>query len=246
MSGHSKWANIKNKKAKTDAAKGKIFTKLGREIAVAAKGGSDPSTNSKLADVIAKAKAANMPNDNIKRSIQKASGELNNVNYETLVYEGYGIGGSAVIVNTLTENKNRTVGEVRHIFDKFGGSMGTSGSVSFMFEKMGVLVIERSVSLSEDEVMELALEAGADDVITEDDVYEIRTSPAAFSEVRKYFEDRGYVFIEASVSMVPNDKISLNEDQLVTFNKMLDAFDDNDDVQDIYHNVDLPDEEEDD
>ena len=246
MSGHSKWANIKHKKAKTDAAKGKIFTKLGREIAVAAKGGSDPSTNSKLADVIAKAKAANMPNDNIKRSIQKASGELNNVNYETLVYEGYGIGGSAVIVNTLTENKNRTVGEVRHIFDKFGGSMGTSGSVSFMFEKMGVLVIERSVSLSEDEVMELALEAGADDVITEDDVYEIRTSPAAFSEVRKYFEDRGYVFIEASVSMVPNDKISLNEDQLVTFNKMLDAFDDNDDVQDIYHNVDLPDEEEDD
>ena len=246
MSGHSKWANIKNKKAKTDAAKGKIFTKLGREIAVAAKGGADPSTNSKLADVIAKAKAANMPNDNIKRSIQKATGELNNVNYETLVYEGYGIGGSAVIVNTLTENKNRTVGEVRHIFDKYGGSMGTSGSVAFMFEKMGVLVIERTVSLSEDEVMELALDAGADDVVTEEDVYEIRTAPAVFSDVRKYFEDRGYEFIEASVSMVPNDKITLGEDQLVTFNKMLDAFEDNDDVQDIYHNVELPDEEDDD
>ena len=246
MSGHSKWANIKNKKAKTDAAKGKIFTKLGREIAVAAKGGADPSTNSKLADVIAKAKAANMPNDNIKRSIQKASGELNNVNYETLVYEGYGIGGSAVIVNTLTENKNRTVGEVRHIFDKYGGSMGTSGSVAFMFEKKGVLVIERTVSLSEDEVMELALDAGADDVVTEDDVFEITTSPAAFSEVRKYFEDRGHSFIEASISMVPNDKITLSEDQLVTFNKMLDAFDDNDDVQDIYHNVDLPEEDDED
>jgi len=244
MSGHSKWANIKNKKAKTDAAKGKIFTKLGREIAVAAKGGADPSTNSKLADVIAKAKAANMPNDNIKRSILKATGELNNVNYETLVYEGYGIGGSAVIVSTLTENKNRTVGEVRHIFDKYGGSMGTTGSVSFMFEKCGVLVIERTVNLGEDEVMELALEAGADDVITEEDVYEIRTSPAAFSEVRKYFEERGYEFIEASVSMVPNDKVTLNEAQLVSFNKMLDAFDDNDDVQDIYHNVDLPDEDE--
>ena len=246
MSGHSKWANIKNKKAKTDAAKGKIFTKLGREIAVAAKQGGDPNTNSKLADVIAKAKAANMPNDNIKRSILKATGELGNVNYENLVYEGYGIGGSAVIVSSLTENKNRTVGEVRHIFDKYGGSLGTTGSVSFMFENRGVLVIERTVELDEDTVMELALDSGADDVITEEDVYEIRTAPAAFSGVRKYFEDRGYVFIEASVQMVPNDKITLNPDQLVTFNKMLDAFDDNDDVQDVYHNVELPEEEDED
>ncbi|MBQ7407996.1 MAG: YebC/PmpR family DNA-binding transcriptional regulator [Clostridia bacterium] len=246
MSGHSKWANIKNKKAKTDAAKGKIFTKIGREIAVAAKAGADPSTNSKLADVIAKAKAANMPNDNIKRSILKATGELGNVNYENLVYEGYGIGGSAVIVSSLTENKNRTVGEVRHIFDKYGGSLGTTGSVSFMFQNLGILVIERTVELDEDTVMELALDAGADDVITEDDVYEIRTTPAAFSAVRNYFEDRGYTFIEASVQMVPNDKITLNEDQLVTFNKMLDAFEDNDDVQDIYHNVELPEEEDED
>lgn len=246
MSGHSKWANIKNKKAKTDAAKGKIFTKIGREIAVAAKAGADPNTNSKLADVIAKAKAANMPNDNIKRSILKATGELGNVNYENLVYEGYGIGGSAVIVSTLTENKNRTVGEVRHIFDKFGGSLGTSGSVSFMFENCGLLVIERTVDLDEDTVMELALDSGADDVVTEDDVYEIKTSPAAFSGVRKYFEDRGYTFIEASIQMLPNDKIALSEEQLVKFNKMLDAFEDNDDVQDVYHNVDLPEEEDED
>lgn len=245
MSGHSKWANIKNKKAKTDAAKGKIFTKIGREIAVAAKAGTDPSTNSKLADVIAKAKAANMPNDNIKRSIMKAAGELSNVNYETLVYEGYGIGGSAVILNTLTENKNRTVGDVRHIFDKYGGSMGTTGSVSFMFNNLGILVIERTVELDEDAVMELALDAGADDVIIEDDVYEIRTAPSAFSAVRTYFEERGYSFIEASIQMVPNDKITLNADQLVSFNKMLDAFEDNDDIQDIYHNVELPEEEDD-
>lgn len=246
MSGHSKWANIKNKKAKTDAAKGKIFTKIGREIAVAAKAGADPSTNSKLADVIAKAKAANMPNDNIKRSILKATGEMGNVNYENLIYEGYGVGGSAVIVSTLTENKNRTVGEVRHIFDKYGGSMGNTGSVSFMFENRGVLVIERTVELGEDEVMELALDAGADDVITLDDVYEIRTAPAAFSAVRKYFEEKGHNFIEAAIEMVPNDKITLSDDQVVTFQKMLDAFEDNDDVQDIYHNVDLPEEEEDD
>lgn len=246
MSGHSKWANIKNKKAKTDAAKGKIFTKIGREIAVAAKAGADPSTNSKLADVIAKAKAANMPNDNIKRSILKATGELGNVNYENLTYEGYGVGGSAVIVSTLTENKNRTVGEVRHIFDKYGGSLGTANSVSFMFENRGVIVIERTPAMSEDEMMEVALDAGADDVVALDDVFEIRTAPSAFSATRKYLEDRGFEFIEASVEMVPNDKITLSADQLVTFYKMLDAFEDNDDVQDIYHNVDLPEEEEED
>ena len=186
-----------------------------------------------------------MPNDNIKRSIMKAAGELSNVNYETLVYEGYGIGGSAVILNTLTENKNRTVGEVRHIFDKYGGSMGTTGSVSFMFNNLGILVIERTVELDEDAVMELALDAGADDVVIEDDVYEIRTAPSAFSAVRTYFEERGHSFIEASIQMVPNDKITLNADQLVSFNKMLDAFEDNDDIQDIYHNVELPEEEDD-
>ena len=246
MSGHSKWANIKNKKAKTDAAKGKIFTKLGRELAVAAKAGADPSTNSKLADVIAKAKAANMPNDNITRSIKKAAGELGNVNYEVKIYEGYGIGGSAVIVSTLTDNVNRTVGEVRHIFDKYGGNMGTTGSVSYMFENAGVVVIERTVDLDEDTVMEMALDAGADDVITEDDAFEVRTSPANFSAVRKYFEEKGITLLEADVMMVPNDKITLNEEQLVSFNKMIDALEDNDDVQNVYHNVELPEEEDED
>jgi YebC/PmpR family DNA-binding regulatory protein len=244
MSGHSKWANIKNKKAKTDAAKGKIFTKLGRELAVAAKAGADPSTNSKLADVIAKAKAANMPNDNITRSIKKAAGELGNVNYEVKTYEGYGIGGSAVIVSTLTDNVNRTVGEVRHIFDKYGGNMGTTGSVSYMFENAGVVVIERTVELDEDTMMEMALDAGADDVITEDDAYEVRTAPSNFSQVRKYFEEKDITLLEADIMMIPNDKITLNDEQLISFNKMLDAFEDNDDVQNVYHNVELPEDEE--
>ena len=245
MSGHSKWANIKNKKAKTDAVKGKVFTKLGRELAVAAKGNPDPYTNSKLADVIAKAKAANMPNDNIKRSIAKAAGELNSVNYETLTYEGYGVGGSAVIVSTLTDNKNRTGGDVRHIFSKYGGNMGTTGSVSYMFENKGVIVIERTLNTDEDEIMEVALEAGADDVITADDAFEIRTAPADFSSVRKFFEDKGYEFLEAEVMMIPNDKVTLDEHQTETFQKMLDAFDELDDVQDVYHNVDLPEDEDD-
>ena len=246
MSGHSKWANIKNKKAKTDAAKGKIFTKLGRELAVAAKAGADPSTNSKLADVIAKAKAANMPNDNITRSIKKAAGELGSVNYEVKIYEGYGIGGSAVIVKTLTDNVNRTVGEVRHIFDKYAGNMGTTGSVSYMIENRGVIIVERTLDLDEDAMMEMALEAGADDVITEDDCFEVRTQPSEFSAVRKYFEEKGITLLEADIMMVPNDKITLNADQLVSFNKMLDAFEDNDDVQNVYHNVELPEEEDED
>ena len=246
MSGHSKWANIKNKKAKTDAAKGKIFTKLGRELAVAAKGNPDPYTNSKLADAIAKAKAANMPNDNIKRSIAKAAGELSGVNYENLTYEGYGVGGSAVIVKTLTDNKNRMGGDVRHIFDKCGGNLGTTGSVSYMFENKGVIVVERTVELDEDMIMELALEAGAEDVITEEDSYEIRTAPSDFSAVRKFFEEKNFEFLEAGLMMIPNDKVTLSAEQLVTFNKMLDMFEDNDDVQEVYHNVDLPEEDDED
>ncbi|MBP5194197.1 MAG: YebC/PmpR family DNA-binding transcriptional regulator [Clostridia bacterium] len=244
MSGHSKWANIKNKKAKTDAARGKIFTKIGKEIAVAAKGGADPALNSKLADVIAKAKAANMPNDNIARAIKKAAGEGNSVNYETLVYEGYGVGGSAVIVQTLTDNKNRTVGDVRHYFDKYGGSLGSTGSVSYMFEQKGVIVAERTVDLDEDTMMEIALEAGADDVLTDDDCYTVYTAPGDFSAVRKFLESKGITFIEADVEMVPNDYITLEEKQLETFMKMLDALEDNDDVQAIYHNVNLPEDEE--
>ncbi len=244
MSGHSKWHNIQAKKGKADAARGKIFTKLGRELAVAAKQGSDPSTNSKLADVIAKAKAANMPNDNIKRSIAKAAGEMGNVNYETLMYEGYGVGGSAVMVTTLTDNKNRTAGDVRHIFDKYGGNLGTNGSVSFMFEYAGVIVVERTPDLDEDIMMEYALDSGADDCIVSDDVYEFRTSPSAFSSVRNYLEGKGVEFLEADIEYIPNDKVDLNEEQLITFEKMLAALEDNDDVQDIYHNVNLPDDEE--
>ena len=244
MSGHSKWANIKNKKAKTDAVRGKVFTKIGRELAVAAKGNPDPYTNSKLADVIAKAKAANMPNDNIKRSIAKAAGELNGVNYENLTYEGYGVGGSAVIVTALTDNKNRTGGDVRHIFDKFGGNLGSTGSVSYMFKYCGVIVVERTVDMDEDSMMEIALEAGAEDVITNDDSFEIRTAPGDFSAVRKYLEEKEFRFLEAELMMIPNDKVTLDEHQLETFSKMLDAFEDNDDVQDVYHNVHLPEEEE--
>lgn len=244
MSGHSKWHNIQAKKGKADAARGRIFTKIGREIAVAAKQGADPNLNSKLADVIAKAKAANMPNDNIKRSIAKATGELGSVNFETLIYEGYGVGGSAVIVNTLTDNKNRTVGEVRHIFDKYGGSMGTNGSVSFMFTNQGVIVIARTPDLNEDTLIEYALDAGADDCIALDDVFEIRTTPGAFSDVRKYLESKNLEFLEAEVMMIPNDKITLNESQTQTFEKMIDALEDLDDVQEVYHNVDLPEEDE--
>ncbi|HBF44540.1 MAG TPA: YebC/PmpR family DNA-binding transcriptional regulator [Clostridiales bacterium] len=243
MSGHSKWANIKNKKAKTDAVKGKIFTKLGRELAVAAKAGSDPNTNSRLADVVAKAKAANMPNDNIKRSIAKAAGELGNVNYEELTYEGYGIGGSAVIVKTLTDNKNRTAGDVRHIFEKYAGNLGTSGSVSYMFDTKGVLVVERTVSLDEDTMTEMAIDCGADDIIVCDDSYEIRTAPSDFSAVRKALEQKGLTFVESQISMIPNNFVDLDEKQTETFEKMLDAFEDNDDVQEVFHNVNLPEEE---
>ena len=243
MSGHSKWANIKNKKAKTDAVRGRVFTKIGREIAVAAKQGSDPSTNSKLADVIAKAKAANMPNDNIMRSIKKAAGELSGVNYESLTYEGYGPGGSAIIVTTLTDNKNRTVGDVRHAFDKHGGQMGNTGCVSFTFDNKGVIVVERTVEMTEDKMMELAIEAGADDVVTEEDSFVIYTAPNDFSAVRTYLENAGVTFIEAEVSMIPQNKITLDEANLVKFNKLVDMLEDLDDVQDVYHNVELPEED---
>ncbi len=243
MSGHSHAANIAAKKAKTDAAKGKIFTKVGREIAVAAKGNPDPTTNSKLADAIAKAKAANMPNDNIKRCIAKAAGELSGDNYEELTYEGYGPAGSAVIIKTLTDNKNRTVDFVRTAMRKHGGSLGNAGCVSFTFTNMGVIVIERSADLNEDTVMEYALDAGADDFIVEDDAFIVHTSPSSFSEVRKYLEEKGLSFFEAQVEMVPQNVITLSGDDLTKFQKLVDALEDLDDVQNVYHNVDLPDED---
>ncbi len=244
MSGHSHAANIAAKKAKTDAAKGKIFTKVGREIAVAAKTNPDPSTNSKLADAIAKARAANMPNDNIKRCIAKASGELGDAVYEELTYEGYGPCGSAIIVKTLTDNKNRTVDYVRTAMRKHGGSLGNTGCVSFTFNNTGVIIIERTPDLNEDEVMEYALDAGADDFIAEDDAFVVHTSPSEFSAVRKYLEEKGLNFFEAGVKMLPQNEITLEGDDLNKFNRLIAALEDLDDVQDVYHNVNLPEEEE--
>ena len=263
MSGHSKWHNIQAKKGKADAAKGRIFTKLGREIAVAAKSNPNPETNSKLADIIAKAKAANMPNDNIQRSIKKASGEMNGADYKELTYEGYGPAGSAVIVVTLTDNINRTAGDVRSILSKHGGSMGQTGCVSYNFDNKGYIVVERTVELDEDTMTEMALEAGADDIVVSDDVYEIFTTPETFSEVRKYLEEKNAEmmaaapkgrrneeeepkirFVQAEIAMIPQNRITLPEDKVATFEKMLDALEDHDDVQNVYHNIELPDEDE--
>ncbi|MBE7085558.1 MAG: YebC/PmpR family DNA-binding transcriptional regulator [Clostridiales bacterium] len=259
MSGHSKWHNIQAKKGKADAAKGRIFTKLGREIAVAAKTNPNPETNSKLADIIAKAKAANMPNDNIQRSIKKASGEMSGADYKELTYEGYGPAGSAVIVVTLTDNINRTAGDVRSIFSKHGGALGNTGCVSYNFDNKGYIVVERTVELDEDTITEFALEAGADDVVVSDDVYEIFTAPENFSEVRKYLEEKNaelmaaapkgrrneeeepkIVFVQAEVAMIPQNKVALDGDSLKTFEKMIDALEDHDDVQNVYYNVDMP------
>ncbi len=244
MSGHSKWHNIQAKKGKADAARGRIFTKLGREIAVAARGNPNPATNSKLADVIAKAKAANMPNDNIERSIKRAAGELGDRDYKELTYEGYGVAGSAVIIATLTDNNNRTAGDIRAIMTKHGGSLGMTGSVSYQFERKGLVVVERTPGLDEDTITDYAIEAGADDVVTQEDVYEVYTSVEAFSDVRKFLEEKGLSFLEADLGMFPANKITLPEDKLETFKKMLDKLEENDDVQTVWHNVELPEEED--
>ncbi|MBQ7653209.1 MAG: YebC/PmpR family DNA-binding transcriptional regulator [Clostridia bacterium] len=244
MSGHSKWANIKNKKAKGDAQRSNTFTKIGREIAIAVKqGGSNPDSNSRLRDVIAKAKAANMPNDNIKRSIQKASGELGNVNYEEVTYEGYGAGGVAVIVECLTDNKTRTVGDVRHYFDKCGGQLGNNGCVSFMFNKQGVIVID-SQGLEEDDLMMMALEAGADDVITEEGVYEVITTPAGYSQTREALENAGLNIISSGVELIPQNTVTPDDETAKKVIRLIDMLEDNDDVQNVYHNANLPEEEE--
>ena len=247
MSGHSKWANIKNKKEKADNARGKIFTKIGREIAIAVnEGGSDPNNNSKLRDVIAKAKANNMPNDNISRSIKKAAGEMGSVNYEEITYEGYGPGGTAIIVEVVTDNRNRTASEIRHIFDKSGGSMGATGCVSWMFDKKGLIVVERSASIDEDELMMEALDAGAEDFNALDDVYEIYTAPTDFSVVREALEAKGLSFLSAEIGMFPQNTVDATKDEELVekIEKMLERFDDDDDVQDVYHNATLPEEEE--
>lgn len=245
MSGHSKWANIKRKKGKVDAVRGKIFTKLGKEIAIAAKNGGDPNTNSKLADAVAKAKYNNMPFDTIQRAIKKGSGEMEGVNYEEIVYEGYAPGGVAVIVSTLTENRNRTAGDVRHIFDKNGGSMGVSGAVSWMFDNKGIIIVEKDGKIDEEELMMQALDAGAEDLTSEEDSFEIVTSAESFSEVRQKLEELGIPMASAEATMVPQNYIEVTaEEDIKKINKMMDMFDDNDDVQDVYHNAELPDEEE--
>ncbi len=239
MSGHSKWANIKHKKEKSDAKKGKIFTKLGREITVIVKaGGADPESNSKLRDVIAKAKANNMPNDNIDRCIKKASGELGADNYEEITYEGYGPNGVAVIVETLTDNRNRTAGDLRHYFDKFGGNLGQNGCVSFMFDQKGVIIIDNSEEeLDEDTVMMDALDSGAEDMTANEDCFEILTAPENFSEVRDALESKGYVFVSAEIEMIPQTTVTLTDEKdLLFMNKLIDMLEDNDDVQNVWHN----------
>lgn len=244
MSGHSKWANIKQKKGKTDAARGSIFTKIGREIAIAVKaGGPDPATNSKLRDVISKAKQNNMPNDNIQRSIKKASGELNAVNYEEVTYEGYGVGGVALIVEALTDNKNRTAGDVRHLFDKFGGSLGAIGCVSYMFQKKGVIIVDKQ-SIGEDELFMLALDAGADDVITDEDVYEITTMPNDLGKVREALEKEKLVILSAAIDMAADNEITPDAHQAETLQKLIDKLEELDDVQNVYHNAILPETDE--
>ncbi|WP_066894089.1 YebC/PmpR family DNA-binding transcriptional regulator [Clostridium nigeriense] len=240
MSGHSKWHNIQNKKGKADAKRGKIFTKLGKEIVIAVKnGGPVPDTNPKLRDVIAKAKAANMPNDTITRSIKKASGELSAVNYEKIVYEGYGPSGVAVIVETLTDNKNRSAGNVRSAFTKGGGNMGATGCVGFMFQEKGEIVIEKE-GKDEDEIMMLALDAGAEDFSAEEEVFIITTTPEDFGTVREALEAEGLEFLEAAVKMIPDTYTEINEDDAKKFQKMLDLLDDDDDVQEVYHNAEFP------
>ena len=240
MSGHSKFANIKHKKEKNDAAKGKIFTIIGRELAVAVKeGGSDPANNSRLRDVIAKAKANNMPNDTIDRGIKKAAGELGSVNYEFVTYEGYGLGGIAIIVDALTDNKNRTASNVRNAFTKGSGSIGTQGCVSYMFDQKGQIIIDREeCEMDPDELMMLALDAGAEDFSEEEDSFEILTSPDDFSDVRQKLEEEGIPMASAEVTMIPQNYVALtDETALKQLNRTLDMLDEDDDVQAVYTNL---------
>lgn len=236
MSGHSKWSTIKRKKEKTDNARAKVFTKIGREIAVAVKeGGPDPAGNSKLKDVIAKAKAANVPNDNIERIIKKAAGEGGASNYEEIIYEGYGPAGVAVVVEALTDNRNRTAGDVRHYFDKYGGNMGQQGSVMFMFSRAGVVLVDGE-DVNEDEIMEAALEAGAEDVIAEDGVFDVRTGVHDVADVAEALTAAGYTVVSAQAEYVPATYTRLEGDDITRMGKMLEMFEENDDIQAVWHN----------
>ena len=241
MSGHSKFANIKHKKEKNDAKKGKIFTVIGREIAVAVKeGGPDPNNNSKLRDVIAKAKANNMPNDTIDRGIKKAAGNVDAVNYVNITYEGYGPSGTAIIVEALTDNKNRTASNVRNAFTKGNGSLGTSGCVSYMFDQKGQIIIDREeCDMDADDLMMMALDAGAEDFSEEEDSFEILTSPDDFSKVRETLEKEGIPMAEAEITMIPQNYVTLSDENDIKFlNRTLDLLDEDDDVQAVYHNWD--------
>lgn len=245
MSGHSKWHNIQQRKGKSDAQRANVFTKIGRELAVAVKsGGADPNSNSRLRDVIAKAKASNMPNDNIARSIKKASGEGTGINYEEITYEGYGAGGAAFIVEALTDNKNRTAADVRHLFDKFGGSLGATGCVSYLFKKKGVIVVDKK-AVGEDELMLTAIEAGAEDFNSDDDeVYEIITAPQDFSAVADALEKAGIKALDAKLDMIADMEVNPSESQQQSLMKLFDKLEENDDVQNVYHNAVLSVDEE--
>lgn len=237
MSGHSKWSTIKHKKGKADAKRGQIFTKLAKYISVASReGGSDPDMNAKLKEAVAKAKAANMPNDNIERAIKKGAGELQGSVYEEITYEGYGPGGVAVIVETLTDNKNRTAGDVRHAFDKNGGNLGTSGCVGFLFTKRGQIMIEKSDDIDEEELMMVALDAGAEDVEVSEDGFEISTEPTDFGMVCDALKEAGYELLSAENAMIPATEVALEPDDIKKMLKMIDMFDDNEDVQEVWHN----------
>ncbi len=246
MSGHSKWATIKRKKGALDAKRGKLFTKIGRELVVAVKeGGPDPDSNSKLRDAIAKAKANNMPNDTIQRSIKKAAGEDSAKEYFELTYEGYGPSGVAFMVETLSDNKNRTAGDMRHYFDKYGGNLGQTGSVGFMFDKKGVIVIAKKDGLDEDTLMMDALEAGAEDFSAEDDCFEVTSAPEDFSKVREALEAKGYGFEQAEISYIPQTLTQVDDaDAVKNLEKLIEMLEDNDDVQNVYHTWDMPEDDE--
>lgn len=241
MSGHSKWHNIQAKKGKADAKRGKIFTKIGRELIIASKeGGADPDINSKLRDIVAKARANNMPQDTIMRAIKKGSGELEGVNYEEITYEGYGPHGVAFVVSTLTDNKNRTAANVRAAFSKSSGNLGETGCVGWMFQSKGQMIIERNKDMDEDEMMMIALEAGAEDFEATEEIFEIITVPESFGEIREKLEVEGFEFLSAEVTMIPDTTISISMDHASGLQKLIDKLEDDDDVQNVYHNAEFP------
>lgn len=242
MSGHSKWANIKHRKGRQDEKRAKIFTKLARSITVSVKeGGDDPEYNTDLANAIEKAKMENMPNDNIDRAIKKGSGDLEEANYEEITYEGYGPNGVAVMVQCLTDNKNRTAADIRHYFSKYNGNLGATGCVSFMFDRKGVLIIDRNEDIDEEEMMMQAIEAGAEDFLAEEEYFEITTAPEDFINVRGALKKEGYKFSTAEVSFLPQNETKLDDEKdIKAMEKLIDAIEDNDDVQEVYHNWDMP------